>query len=407
MPANLRRVEKLLEDQFATIFRTRQPRIDVTAKDLADSLIGVIEGTVILGRSWDDRHLMTRRIRQYRQTLTLLFDAKKEFPDPSAVAEMPTGTIQRIAFGSCAKHWQYQPIWETVISTQPDLFLFLGDAIYADNDGATAWDVTEKQLQGEWNRLADKPEYQRFRAEVPIMATWDNHDYGTHNGGADFKLKEVSKKMFLDFFGEPTESERRRRPGIYDAKVFGPEGKRVQIILLDTRTFRGPFKRDERTKEERLALGKVGGYLPQDDTEATVLGDAQWAWLEKQLRQPAEVRLVCSSTQIIPDSERHGRMGLFSSRATAVVRFDRDDRSRRSDSTERQCSLCRNLQSRIEGLSASRFHIQRPHTHQRGLRQGGQRLSGSRPFCRPELRPRRNRLVRKTLHSNHAESRGA
>ena len=283
----------------------------MTAKDLADSLIGMIEGTVILGRSWDDRHLMTRRIRQFRQNLALLFDTEKESPDPSAVAEMPTGTIQRIAFGSCAKHWQYQPIWETVISTQPDLFLFLGDAIYADNDGLTAWNVTEKQLQGEWNRLADKPEYQRFRATVPIMATWDNHDYGTHNGGADFKLKKVSKKMFLDFFGEPTESERRRRPGIYDAKVFGPKGKRVQIILLDTRTFRGPFKRDERTKEERLALGKVGGYLPQDDTETTVLGDAQWAWLERQLRQPAEVRLVCSSTQIIPDSKGMDEWGCF------------------------------------------------------------------------------------------------
>ena len=229
------------------------------------------------------------------------------------VAKLPlnSSVIRRIAFGSCAKHWQYQPIWETVMSTHPDLFLFLGDAIYADNDGVTAWDVTEKQLQGEWNRLADKPEYQRFRAEVPIMATWDNHDYGTHNGGADFKLKEVSKKMFLDFFGEPTESERRRRPGIYDAKVFGPEGKRVQIILLDTRTFRGPFKRDERPKEERLALGKVGGYLPQDDTEATVLGDAQWAWLEKQLRQPAEVRLICSSTQVIPDSKGMDEWGCF------------------------------------------------------------------------------------------------
>jgi alkaline phosphatase D len=105
----------------------------------------------------------------------------------SQIATSPAETkvLQRIAFGSCAKHWQYQTIWETVIVRRTDLFLFLGDAIYADTDGATAWTVTEKQLQGEWNRLADKPEYQRFRAQVPIMATWDNHDYGTHNGGAD------------------------------------------------------------------------------------------------------------------------------------------------------------------------------------------------------------------------------
>jgi alkaline phosphatase D len=229
------------------------------------------------------------------------------------VAPLPLNSrvISRIAFGSCAKHWQYQPIWETIIVEKPDLFLFLGDAIYADNDGATAWDVTEKQLQGEWNRLADKPEYQRFRAEVPIMATWDNHDYGTHNGGAEFELKEASKMMFLGFFGEPAESERRRRSGIYDAKVFGPEGRRTQIILLDTRTFRGPFKRDERTKDERLKVGKVGGYLPNDDAEVTVLGDAQWAWLERQLRQPAEIRLLCSSTQIIPDAKGMDEWGCF------------------------------------------------------------------------------------------------
>jgi alkaline phosphatase D len=231
----------------------------------------------------------------------------------SRVAPLPpkSTVISRIAFGSCAKHWQYQPVWDTVITKNPDVFLFLGDAIYADTDGVTAWSVTEKQLQGEWNRLADKPEYQRFRAQVPIMATWDNHDYGTHNGGADFELKDVSKKLFLDFFGEPASSERRRRAGIYDAKVFGPEGQRVQIILLDTRTFRGPFKRDERAKEQRSKLGKVGGYLPHDDAESTVLGDAQWAWLEGQLRKPADVRLVCSSTQIIPDMKGMDEWGCF------------------------------------------------------------------------------------------------
>ena len=37
------------------------------------------------------------------------------------------------------------------------------------------------------------------------MATWDNHDYGTHNGGAKFELKEVAKRIFLDFFGKPAE----------------------------------------------------------------------------------------------------------------------------------------------------------------------------------------------------------
>ena len=34
------------------------------------------------------------------------------------------------------------------------------------------------------------------------------------------------------------------------------------------------------------------------------VGDRQWGWLERQLRQPAELRLVVSSIQVIP--EEHG-----------------------------------------------------------------------------------------------------
>ena len=242
--------------------------------------------------------------------LTALMSAQ-ESPRKFRPLPAKSDTIHRIALGSCAKHWQYQPIWKTVVATQPDLFLFLGDAIYSDTDGKTAWAVSEQQLQGEWNRLADKPEFQRFRDQVPIMATWDNHDYGTHNGGAEFELQQASKRIFLDFFGEPQDSPRRRRAGIYDAKVIGPEGRRVQIVLLDTRTFRGPFKLDERTKEERAEIGKVGKYVPHNDQSIPILGDAQWAWLEKQFQKPAEIRLVCSSTQIIPDKKGMDEWGCF------------------------------------------------------------------------------------------------
>ena len=70
---------------------------------------------------------------------------------------LPDGPVERIAFGSCAKHWQPQPIWEAIIEKGPDLFLFLGDNIYADTDGTNAWMVNKGQLTGEWNRIDDKP----------------------------------------------------------------------------------------------------------------------------------------------------------------------------------------------------------------------------------------------------------
>ena len=230
-----------------------------------------------------------------------------------SIAPLPaiSEALQCIAFGSCAKHWQPQPIWDAIIAKQPDLFLFIGDNIYADTDGRTAWKVTKGQLTGEWNRLADKPEFQKARAAFPFLATWDNHDYGSHAGGAEVPTKHDAKECFLTFFGEPKASPRWKRSGIYDAKIIGPGGKRVQIILLDTKYNRSVFKKDPTPKEERLKAGKVGGYLPDDDLSKTHLGEEQWAWLETELEKPAEVRLVCSSTQVIPDQKGMDEWGNF------------------------------------------------------------------------------------------------
>jgi alkaline phosphatase D len=133
-----------------------------------------------------------------------------------------------------------------------------------------------------------------------MMAVWDDHDYGINDGSSNFPLKDQTRQLFLNFFDEPADSERRKTPGIYDAKILGPEGKRVQIILLDTRYFRTPPLPDARSAEEKKALNIAGRYAPNSDPKATVLGDTQWRWLEEQLRKPAEVRLLVSSYPLIP-----------------------------------------------------------------------------------------------------------
>ncbi len=216
--------------------------------------------------------------------------------------------ITRVAFGSCAFQWVEQPIFRAVVAAEPDLYLSLGDAIYGDFDGQKTFDVTPESLRAEWQRLADHPDWQHLRANVPVMATWDNHDYGHHRAGEEFPLKAESQEIFLDFFNESDESERRRTPGVYDAEVMGPEGRRVQVILLDTRTFKGPPRLAERPAVGRGSLGK---YAPNDDPEVTLLGDAQWAWLEEQLRVPAEVRLIASSGQIVADEKGMDEWGNY------------------------------------------------------------------------------------------------
>lgn len=44
----------------------------------------------------------------------------------------PKGTIEKIAFGSCANQYIAQPIWKTLTYIRPDLFISLGDIIYGD-----------------------------------------------------------------------------------------------------------------------------------------------------------------------------------------------------------------------------------------------------------------------------------
>ncbi len=48
-------------------------------------------------------------------------------------------------------------------------------------------------------------------------------------------MKDASRRVFLDFWGEPAGSPRRDRDGVYASYVFGPPGQRVQVILPDLR----------------------------------------------------------------------------------------------------------------------------------------------------------------------------
>ena len=206
-----------------------------------------------------------------------------------------------------------EPIWNAIRSASPELFLFLGDNIYGDWHGDAPFTPSPESLIADYQALASKPEFAAVREKAHIMATWDNHDYGLHNGGKEFELKEMARKEFLDFFGEGTDSPRRKRDGIYDAKIFGSKGKRVQIILLDNRWNRDSLLPDIRTDAERTSLGLSGsmGHTPNTDSSSTILGENQWRWLEEQLLLPAEVRLICSGTQIINDTKGMQEWGNF------------------------------------------------------------------------------------------------
>ena len=210
---------------------------------------------------------------------------------PSKSKAAAGGGRIEVAFGSCVDQNLEQPIWDVIRQQRPELFVLLGDNIYADTEDMSV--MAEKYQQ-----LASNSSFQKFRREIPLIATWDDHDYGVNDGGAEYPEKHKSKELMLNFFNEPKNSPRRVRDGVYTSYfVGGPH--QLQIILMDLRWFRSPLVGDEQ------------GYKPNPDPAAVMLGTEQWAWLEQQLKMPAKFRLLVSSTQLVPSDHQWEKWANF------------------------------------------------------------------------------------------------
>ena len=204
--------------------------------------------------------------------------------------------VSRIAFGSCAHQDKPQPIWNAIVAEQPDAFIFLGDNIYGDSDDPEV-------LKAKYQKLASKPGFQQLKAQVPVFATWDDHDYGQNDSGHEYVSKEESRKIMLEFWNEPKDSDRWHRPdGIYTSEIIEADDKKIQIILLDLRWNRTELETVSNLSElgERNRNNQ-GPYNPGADPQSTLMGEAQWLWLEEQMQLEADFRIIGSSIQLLAD----------------------------------------------------------------------------------------------------------
>jgi alkaline phosphatase D len=209
-----------------------------------------------------------------------------------ALAKFPTdfeSPLQVIAFGSCNRDELPQPLWPIIADQHPDLWIWGGDNIYADwyvrPDGQMEkYTVNREWITRRYSSQYNRPDYAAFRAETPIIGTWDDHDYGHNNAVGTYKLKEVSRDLSLSFMEVPIGDPRWQREGIYGAYDFGPAGKRTKIILTDNRTFATSRKADA----------------------PDLLGDAQRAWLERTLKEStADLHIFVSGTQILSSEHKY------------------------------------------------------------------------------------------------------
>ncbi len=194
-----------------------------------------------------------------------------------------------IAFGSCNKHDLENYLWDDIIAEAPDLWIWGGDNIYADTDSLEKM----KAMYQQQNKVKG---YRHLKKKIPVIGTWDDHDYGLNDGGEEFSFKKESQQVFLDFMNVPKDSPRRQREGIYNSHLYNfPQGS-VKILVLDTRYFRTPLSRDTLTKKR---------FQPNTYGEGTLLGALQWQWLKEELmNSEANFNIIVSSIQFL--SNEHG-----------------------------------------------------------------------------------------------------
>lgn len=208
-----------------------------------------------------------------------------------ALAKFPDNfdqPLEVIAFGSCNRDELPQPLWPVIAENRPDLWIWAGDNIYADWYARPDGKKVKYTINREWvtQRYAaqfNRPDYAAFRNEFPIIGTWDDHDYGRNNAGADYKLKKITRDLALSFMEVPIGDPRWQREGLYGAYDFGPEGQRTKVVLLDNRYF---------------ATGKKAD-------NPTLLGASQKDWLANTLRESdANLHIIVSGTQILSAEHR-------------------------------------------------------------------------------------------------------
>ena len=198
----------------------------------------------------------------------------------------------KIGLGSCLDQDYPQPIWQSIKKEDLNYFIFLGDNVYGD----TRYGSLRKMKSAYDKQKKVLPD---FLNDISIFSIWDDHDFGINDGGADYRFKRQAQELYLDFWEITKDDDRSNREGIYFSKNEIFFDKKFKFIFLDTRFFRSKLK------------GKKSNYIENIEPDATILGNAQWTWLENELKSDFDFLFIFSSIQIIAKDHRFEKWSNF------------------------------------------------------------------------------------------------
>jgi alkaline phosphatase D len=129
---------------------------------------------------------------------------------PFVARTAPAGAAPfRLAFGSCARHQldAEQPIFRAISAAEPDVFVWLGDNIYADS-------VSEWVFAEDYRRQRAIASTLPLMRGVPQLAIWDDHDFGLNNSDRTNPVREAALAAFRKYWANPAYGQ-ADDPGVY------------------------------------------------------------------------------------------------------------------------------------------------------------------------------------------------
>jgi alkaline phosphatase D len=180
--------------------------------------------------------------------------------------EKGSATSFRIAYGSCPKFQddRVQPIWPVISELEPDLFLWIGDNIYGDT-------LDPDILREEYRRQRDVHGLQPLLHNTSHLAVWDDHDFALNNHDRTNPIKDQALVVFKDYWANPSYGL-PDVPGVFFTYSYGA----VDFFFVDDRYYRDPNK-------------------DPDTAEKTMLGTAQFEWLQSELKESTAIFKVIVS----------------------------------------------------------------------------------------------------------------
>ncbi|MEL6858990.1 MAG: alkaline phosphatase D family protein [Pseudomonadota bacterium] len=250
--------------------------------------------------------IFTPKPETAQEALELYYDTIPDAALPRAPAGLPLPAsdtvITKVLLGSCLDEEKGpSSAMMSLPGENADLFLMVGDNVYGDRDGRAYQNnqADLDELKESFADLAAREDFIKVRQSVPMMVSWDDHDYGANDAGKEFPFRGLAERIH-EVFWSLEDQDVGQWPGTYYARTFGPEGQRTQVIMLDTRFFRSGL-----TGTDEWGVKGKERYIPAPDgSMQDMLGSVQWTWLENQLQQPADIRLIASSIQVMPTA--HG-----------------------------------------------------------------------------------------------------